>query len=73
VLVRGQVFRLRVDAEPGEELIAAAEIELGEAVIEVAIGEQQAVAAVLVSIGKVGGIVTATGEGRSEDGREFLV
>ena len=43
VLVVEKIFGLRVDVEPIQQLIAASDVELGVAVIEIAIGQEQAV------------------------------
>jgi hypothetical protein len=54
VLVVEKILSLRVDIEPGEPLVAAAEVEFGVAVVEVSIGQQQAVAAGSIVTFKVG-------------------
>src|SRR5580698_2181081 len=50
VLVAGQVFRLAVEGDPGNPLVAAADVDVGIAVVEVPVGQEQAVAAVEVFI-----------------------
>ena len=49
-----KIFSLRVDVKPSEPLVAAAEIELGVAVVKVAIGQKQAVEARGIVTFKVG-------------------
>ncbi len=68
VLVAGQVFCLCIDAEPGRPLIAAAEVKLGIAVIEIAIGQQQGVEIVGIGVLKIGGVVAAAGKCRGKEG-----
>ena len=54
VLVVEQILSLGVDVHPFKQLEAAAQIELGVAVVEIAIGQQEAVAAVRVFAFKEG-------------------
>jgi hypothetical protein len=50
VLVVGQIFRLTIDSEPGKELVAEPRVQPGITGIEIAIWQQQAVAAVEVGV-----------------------
>src|SRR6266567_525401 len=59
VLVIGQVFGQSIDAEPRQKLIAAAQVDLGVAMVEIAIGQQQTVAAVFIGELKIGGVIAA--------------
>ena len=54
VLIVEKILGLRVDVEPIQQLIAAADVELGVAVIEIAIGQEQAVVVGSVFAFKVG-------------------
>jgi len=54
VLIVEKVLGLRVDVEPIQQLIATSDVELGVAVIEIAIGQEQAVVVGRVFVLKVG-------------------
>ena len=54
VLIVEKILGLRVDVEPIQQLVAASDVELGVAVVEIAIGQQQAVAAGSVFVLKIG-------------------
>ena len=49
VLIVRQVLRLAIDVQPRQQLIAGSQVQLRVAVIQVAVGQQQAVAAVQMS------------------------
>src|SRR6185312_1406367 len=66
VLVVQQVLELREDGETREDVVGAAEIELGVAEVEVAVGQQQRIAEVGVITIEEGGVVTAAGVGAEE-------
>jgi len=67
-----KVLCLRVDGKPLQELVVATEIELGIAEIEIAVGQQQTVAAVDVISGQKVGVVGPAGERAGEQGRDFF-
>src|SRR5580658_5502059 len=73
VLVVGQILGLSVDAEPIQELVTASEVDPCEAEVEIAVREQQAVAAVLVFVFKKGRIVASAGKRRGQDGRDLAL
>ena len=54
VLIIQQVLRLSVDIHPGQHLETAAQIEFGVAVIEIAVGQKQAIAAESILSLKIG-------------------
>ena len=62
-----KILGLRVDIDPGKPLVAAAEVEFRVAVIEIAIGQEQATHSVGILALKVSGVVTAAGECRGKN------
>ncbi len=72
VLVAGEVFGLSVDRHARKELVAAAEVDLGETVVEVAVGKQQRVVLVEVGVAEKGRVVAAAGEGHGGGHRPAL-
>ena len=70
VLSVHQVFGLAVDAQPGKELIASAQIELGVTVVEIAVGQQHVPPKFGVS--QIGRIVAAAGKGGGEQSQRMV-
>src|ERR1035441_5238255 len=66
-----QVLRLSVDRQPGAQTVASAKVQLGVAMIQIAVGQQQAVAAVGIGVLQIGRVVAAAGKGRSENRAEL--
>ena len=67
VPVAGQVFRLAVDAQPGEQLVTCAEVQLGVTEVQIAVGQKQRVTARDVHVLQIGGVVAAAGKGTGKN------
>ncbi len=73
VLVVEKIFSLRIDINPGEPLVACAEIELGVAEVEIAIRQDKRVVLIDVFVTEECGVVAAAGESCGEDSRDSLI
>ena len=64
VLVAEQIISLALKGEPGENLEAASQAEIGVSVVEIAIWQEQGVGIRSVSrVLQIGGVIGAAGEG----------
>src|ERR1035437_79757 len=66
VPVAGEVLRLAIDTQPGEQFVACAQVQLGVAEVQIAIGQDQGVPLIHVFVAKKSGVVAATGKRRGE-------
>ena len=72
VLLAQQILSPGVDLEPGKQLIAAAEIEFGKAIVEIAVGKDQGVSLLQIFVAKEGGVVAAGRKRRGKHAGNFL-
>ena len=75
VLIVRDILGLRVEVHPAKNLNAPAQVELGVAVIQIAIGQEQAVAVGSASVFafEIGGVIGTAGKGGGENAGEPFV